>query len=254
MQLSKLDTIQFQKFIESLANPTHLTLVKLEPLQGICLLDISPRLGLAIVDRELGGPGLCNEDPRDLSQMETRLLTRVLEIVLSEWCGCWNDLLDLRPMILGHESTGRFLQTSSPASMLLMFGIETRLGEFVEQIQFAFPYQTLEPLMHRLHSGMETKEKPAVGKSSAPPAGWNPVLNEVSISVAAQLPELQLTAKRLAQLKPGDVLPVPSGTAGQVRVCLGKVPKFLANLGTCDNHLALKIVQVSASAEKTKGG
>jgi len=242
MQMSKLDTMQFQKFIEGLSNPTHLALLKLEPLQGICLLDISPRLGLCIVDRELGGPGICNEDARDLSQMETRLLTRVLEIILSEWCTCWADLLDLRPVILGYENTGRFLQTSSPGSMMLVFGIEIRIGGIVEQIHFGFPYETLDPLVQKLQSGIEVSQKPTVAKPTTP-VKWNPLLSEVTIAVKAQLPDLQLTAKRLAQLRPGDVLPVPLTTASQVRVCLGKVPKFVANLGTCDNRWALKIVR-----------
>jgi flagellar motor switch protein FliM len=149
MQMSKLDIIQFQKFVEGMSNPTHLALLKVEPLQGICLLDIAPRLGLAIVDRELGGPGICNEDARDLSQMEARLLSRVLEIIVNEWCACWGNLLELRPLILGHENTGRFLQTCSPGSMMLVFGIEVRLGQLVEQIHFGFPYQTLEPLIQK---------------------------------------------------------------------------------------------------------
>jgi flagellar motor switch protein FliM len=243
MQMSKLDTIPFQKFVEGMSNPTHLALLKLEPLHGICLLDTAPRLGLAIVDRELGGPGICNEDARELSHMEARLLSRVLETIVSEWCACWSDLLDLRPLLLGHENTGRFLQTCSPGSMMLVFGMETRIGQLVEQIHFGFPYQTLEPLMQKLHAGLEISQRPAV--KPAAPVQWNQRLNDVTIPLAAQLPELQLTAKRLAQLRPGDVLPVPLATASQVRVCLGSVPKFVASLGTCDNRWALKILQVS---------
>jgi flagellar motor switch protein FliM len=244
MQMSRLDAIPFEKFVESLPNPTHLTLLKLEPLQGICLLDIPPRLGLRIVDRELGGPGICTEDARDLSQMETRLLSRVLDIIIGEWCNAWRDMMDLRPVILGHENTGRFLQTSSPGSMMLVLGIEARIGESAEQLHFAFPYQTLEPMMTKLNSGIESGERPASSKPKTV-AKWNHALDEVQMQVAARLPELQLTARRLAQLKPGDLLPLPLSTTNQVRVCLGNEPKFVADLGTCNNHWALKIVKLS---------
>jgi flagellar motor switch protein FliM len=68
LQMSKIETLSFQKFIDGLSNPTHLTLFKLEPLRGVCLLDIPPRLGLSIVDRQLGGPAHCTDAARDLMQ------------------------------------------------------------------------------------------------------------------------------------------------------------------------------------------
>src|ERR1039457_2032022 len=48
LQMSKLQTLSYQKYAESLPSPTHLTLFKVEPLKGVCLLDMSPRLGLTI--------------------------------------------------------------------------------------------------------------------------------------------------------------------------------------------------------------
>ena len=58
-QLTKLESVRYQQFVHALPNPTHLTLFTLEPLAGVCLLDIPPRLALSIVDRELGGPAVC---------------------------------------------------------------------------------------------------------------------------------------------------------------------------------------------------
>src|SRR5258708_28873642 len=66
LEMSKLQTLSFQRFTEDLANPTHLTMFKVEPLRGICLLDIPKRLGLTIVDRMLGGPALSVNAEREL--------------------------------------------------------------------------------------------------------------------------------------------------------------------------------------------
>ena len=55
LQMSKLETAHYQKFVEGTSNPTYLAMLKLAPLQGICLLEIPPEVGLCIVDRELGG-------------------------------------------------------------------------------------------------------------------------------------------------------------------------------------------------------
>ena len=62
VQLAKLQIVGYLKFTESLPNPTHITLFKTDPLKGVGLLVIPPRLGLTLVDRMLGGPGKMPDD------------------------------------------------------------------------------------------------------------------------------------------------------------------------------------------------
>ena len=47
VQLAKLQIVGYQKFIENLPSPTHITLFKTDPLKGTGLLVIPPRLGLS---------------------------------------------------------------------------------------------------------------------------------------------------------------------------------------------------------------
>ena len=241
LQMSRIESMRFQQFVEALANPTHLTLFKIEPLPGICLLDVPPRLGMCIVDRELGGPAVCLDETRDMSKMEVRLLSRVVELVVSEWCSIWSDTLDLRPVLLRHENNGRFLQTHQPDTMMLVLGMEARVGETIEHMHFGFPYATLEPLLLKLNADLDVIKKPAVARSA--PLKWNSVLDDLEIQVTAELRGLEITANELAQLKPGDVLPLPPDKINQIRLCLATTPKFLGNLGTSGRRLAVKIVE-----------
>src|SRR5215472_7029073 len=48
VQLAKVQITGYQKFTESLANPSHITLFRAEPLKGVGLLVISPRLALSL--------------------------------------------------------------------------------------------------------------------------------------------------------------------------------------------------------------
>jgi flagellar motor switch protein FliM len=243
LQMAKLETTPFQSFIDALANPTHLTVLKLEPLLGNCLLDIPLRLGLCMVDRELGGIGVWQDEPRELTKMETGLLSRVVESILSEWCGVWSDLLDLRPVLIGCESNGRFLQTCPPNTMMLVLGMELQMGMMVEQMQLGLPYPTLEPLIAKLNSAMEAGQKPAVTRE-AKPVKWNPALDDMELRVTAELPDVEISARRLADLKPGDLISVRTEKASQVQVCLSGSPKFTAVLGLRGEQWAVKIVQV----------
>jgi len=240
LQMSSFEALGFQRVVDGLSQPAHLTLVSFQPLDGICLLEIPPRLGLSIVDRELGGSGIFLEDPRELTQTESHVLSKTVEIIVNEWCASWSGLLDLRPVLLGNENSGRYLHTSRPQEIVLALGIEARLGGVMEQILLALPHTTLQPLMRKLDSDPASSEQPSASRARTP-LPWNPALGGLKMRVTAELPSLELSAKVLANLQPGDVLPVPEGMTSQIKLCLHGVPKFTGTLGTCGSTRALEL-------------
>ncbi len=243
LQMSKLEALPFQKFADGLSNPTYLTMLRLQPLAGICLLDIPPRLGLSIVDRELGGPGRVPEEARQVGKIEARLLARVVGVIVHEWCSIWSDLLEVRPTVVGNESNSRYLHTSAPETSMLVVGVEARIAETVEQMQFAFPHPMLEPLTLKLNAGVNGGEKPPMPARTAP-AKWNSLFDDLEIEVKAELPEIPITAEQLAGLKPGDVLTFPPELMSRVRLRLANDPGFVGNLGVSNQRRAVKITQL----------
>ncbi len=129
LKMAKLTTLSYAKFTDSLANPTHICLFKAEPLIGVGILDINPRLALTIADRLLGGRGHSVKAERYLTEIEIALLEDVLIIVLEEWCAQWRNEQELRPLLIGHESNGRFLQTSPKDAIMLALTLEASLGD-----------------------------------------------------------------------------------------------------------------------------
>jgi flagellar motor switch protein FliM len=240
LRLTKLEALPFQKFVDGLANPTYLTMLKLPPLKGICLLDIPPRLALCIVDRELGGPGRVAEEACQIGKIETRLLAPMVSLIIKEWCAIWGDLMEIQAVVLGNEGDSRFLRTSPPENSMLLVGVEMKLGETAEQIQFAFPHPMLEPLTIKLDGGTATEGKQDPAAKGAP-AKWNALFDDLQIEVRAELPELQLPAGQVAELKPGDVLNLPPEFLNEVRLRLGHHPGFVGTLGVSGRRRAVKI-------------
>ena len=241
MRMSKLQTLSYQKLIESLPNPTHLTLFKAEPLKGICLMDVPPRLGLTIVDRLLGGPGHGVTGGRDLSDIESALLGEVTAQILKDWCNQWEPVEQLHPVTLGTETTPRFLHTCAHDTVMLILGIEASLGDCVEEIQMAFPYYTVEPLVRSL-AASTTLDK----DSSARVEGktrWNEELNGIPVGVTAEWQGLEMAVRSLAALKPGDVLALDPQCFSQVVVNLARKPKFRGRLGTRAQNWAVELTE-----------
>lgn len=242
LQMSKLETVLYRKFTEGLANPTHLTLFKVEPLPGVCILEMHPRLGLTIVDRLLGGPAHSVNAEHDFTEIELALIEQAVQLIVTEWCNHWRPVKELRPVLLGYENNGRFLQTAPHDAIVLALSLEARIGDCLEVIQIGFPYFTLEPLIAALNQAVESSvgepTKPATTKPR-----WNPHFDDIRIPVTAVWTDLELTARDIAALKVGDVLELPAACAEQVNVRFGEVPRFQGRLGTRGKKWAIELSQ-----------
>lgn len=241
LHMAKLETVRFHDFMQGLSNPTHLGVFQPEPLPGICLLDLPPKLALSLIDRELGGQGLYQDDSRELTKMEARLLTRVVDMIVGEWCSAWRDMMEFRAKFLRFETSPRFVRTHPREQTLLVLGIEVRLGGLVEQMQLAFPHSVLEPLLAKMDSDLQSSDSTAKSQPP-PPLIWNPTLSEVPIHITAEwLGGVELTAGQLGELKTGTILPMTFGSTARVQILLEKKLKFMGNLGSSGKRMAVKV-------------
>ncbi len=239
VQLGKLQIVGYQKFIDGLPSPNHITLFKTDPLKGTGLLVIPPRIGLPLVDRLLGGPGQAPNSNRDLSEIEVALIDQVATLLLSEWCGSWPEMRDMRPTLLGHENNPKFLQTATGDTAMLVLTLNAGFGDQLEPIHIAFPYATVEPLVRLLSPvGVSANDTPAA-RAARPK--WNNELNDVPVPVVAEWEGLKLSAGEITRLKPGDVLMLDPSCAAQVQLRLSQMPKFTGRPGTRAGKWAVEL-------------
>jgi flagellar motor switch protein FliM len=243
VQLTKVQITSYQKFAEALGSPTHITLFRTEPLKGVGLLVIPPRLGLGFVDRLLGGPGQMPESAKELSEIEIALIDQIATLTLAEWCAHWPEMKELQPALLGHENNSRFLQTAPPDTAMLVLTIDTGMAGVVEPVQLVFPYATVEPLMKQLAPALPESE-PIPARSNA--VQWNAEFDDLEVNASVEWQGLRITAAEITRLKTGDVLMLAPGCAGRVQLSLGKTPKFLGKPGVCGSKWAVQLTDVIA--------
>lgn len=249
LQMSRLQTMTYQKFCESFPTPCHLTLFKVEPMRGVCLLDIHPRLGMTIVDRLLGGPAHSVNLNHDLSEIEITLLDQAIQIILNEWCNNWHHIQELRPVLVGHENNGRFLQTSPNDAVMLVLGMEARLGDCIEQIQLGIPFYTLEPIVTKLNESGDGEDERSFPKSVSQGMRWAPEFATVRIPVGAFWHGLEMSARDLVNLKVGDVVTLDPEVTREARIRLSSLSKFAAVPGTQSGRWALQITRTLTDDE-----
>lgn len=246
LKLAGIQTISYRRMEEGWPDPLHLTVFKAEPLRGHGVLEIPTSLGLSMIDRLLGGVGAVAEPNRKLSDIESGLLEQIVQIILGHWCGHWSKIRELKPVIVGHETNGRFIQTTPPQTNMLAVSLSVEIGEMQERIQVGLPYQAMEPLIRQLTHSSEASPDVAAPAPSAS-CKWNPSFDEIAVRVSAKWPQLEVAAGDVLQLKVGDVLRIDAQTAQGVTLHVGDLPKFLGRLGTSGGKWAVELTQTIRS-------
>lgn len=248
LKMSKLNTLTYGKFCEALPNPTHLSLFKVEPLVGVGILDINPRLALTIADRLLGGRGHSVKAERYLTEIETALIEDVILVLLEEWCAQWKAEQELRPSIIGQENSGRFLQTSPKDAIVLALSLECSFGDCSEQIQIGVPYYTIEPIVKRMQA---RRQKDNAVTSTVKRCEWQSSYGSITVPVRAEWQTLELPVREISSLRVGDVIELPSSICRETRLLLNGCPKFIGTVGLDTDHVAIQLTRKIKAEDNT---
>lgn len=241
MKMSKLSTEPYAQFTQALPDPAFISTFKLDGLTGVGILEISPRLAMTIVDRLLGGPGHSVTSERYLSDLEVALMDDVLQTVLEEWVRQWSDIQELSPSIIGHENSGRFLQTAASDAIMLVLSIDTIMGDCNEPITIGLPYYTMEPLIRE----MQAASKKNIGQVEyVDKPSWRKSYDQIQVGVNAEWDAFRLPVRDLLRLKRGDVLLLPEDVAEQTHVRIGGKNRFRGKIGVDNETVQVEIQEI----------
>lgn len=250
LKMANLTTVAYSKFTDTLPNPTHLGLFKVEPLSGVGILDINPRLALTIADRLLGGRGAAVKADRYLTEIEVALIEDILIILLEEWCNQWKAEQEMRPSIIGYENNGRFLQTAPRDAIMLAMSLECTFGDCTEQIQIGVPYYTIEPLVKKMHA---RRQKDAAVVLPPKRAEWQAAYDRISMPLRAEWDAFELTLREVTNLRIGDVIELTPGICAETKILLNGAPKFVGTVGLDTDRVAVQLTRKLPREENLHG-
>ena len=229
LQMSRLETTTYKQLIETMTMPSFLTLFRMKPLTGISVLDISPRLGLTVIDRMLGGPGHSVKVEREFTDMEQTVLEGFIKLVIKEYTESWLRFQKLEWEEVGHENTVRFLNLAEEDETMLYLEIEARFGDCVASLRFIFSYKTIEGLVDQLMHEISDDRDPASEKPVLPDDPNSPTYN-IQIPVSAHWRGFTVSLADISELAVGDVLMLDPDKLRKAEVDLGLIPKFQASV------------------------
>ena len=239
LKVTDFASTPFAKFAESLPADSHLTLFQIEPLSGVGIVSMSVPLGFAMADRLLGGKGRVASSERALTEIEIALLDDVVELALQEWSQLWEkEDPSLKPLCIGHETGGRFLQTSAPDASIIVTAMELTFGEMTEKVQLAIPFPLIELLLRQ-----RQQTQPKTTESSPKKMQWRAPYAGIAVPVSAEWKLDDLSLGEVMRFSEGQVLELPRDLVSETRVRLSNTEEFLGTVGVQNGQIAVHLTK-----------
>lgn len=241
INLVSIEQLTYDEYVSSLANPTVMCILSVEPLQGVGIYEFSLSNAMTALDHLLGGSGSTDQPTRPLSDIETALLRGLVDRALGELRYAFESIVRLEPQLMMLEYNPQFAQAASPADMVLVASFEQKIGgdECIATLCLPFT-STFTRLENAAGQGI-TSDRERLARAAARRA-ISARLEEVRVEVGVRFASAQLSSSQLAELAVGDVLPLRHALAAPLAVTAADVVFAHAVPGSQGKRLACLVV------------
>src|SRR5438477_11946805 len=247
VSLSSIEQVVYDEYVHQLANPTLVNLVELQPLPGRIVVEMNMNLGLAMLDRMMGGPGQVNARRNELTDIEMALLRSLGATVSAGLKDGWTTVADLQPVLVETVLNADLVQAALPGDIaaLLLFEIHT-LG-LNGTISICVPHPVIEPLMDRLNTQAWFSSGSRKNGSEDDRLKLADGIRGARLPLAVELGSTTITVGELMDIREGDVIRLDRGLDAELPVLAGKRARFMGRPGTLGGNRAIQITGIPAS-------
>ncbi|HET6600199.1 MAG TPA: flagellar motor switch protein FliM [Burkholderiaceae bacterium] len=236
---------KYSAFLREIVVPTNFNIMSVRPLRGSGLIVCDPTLVFAVIDALFGGAGKYHTriEGRDFSPTESRIITRLVDVITAEYAKAWRGVYPLELQYQRSEMQPQFANIATPSEIVVATSFTLEVGDTSGTIHFCIPYATLEPIRDVLYSTIQ-------GDSNEPDRRWiNLLTNQIQaaeVELVAELAQAPATVEQLLAFKPGDFIELDLRLSIQAKVV--GVPVFDCHYGTSNGKYALKVDQLLTSS------
>ena len=244
-----VDQLTYDEFTRSMPNPITIGIVELNPLPGQILLGMSHEVTSSIVDRMLGGTGISESKPRELTDIEEALARRVIERVTKSLEDAWKGVFPVQGLVVGMDSNYTLIQVASPGEIVALVTLEVQIASrHSGLLSLCFPYPVLETVVGQLSSQHIFQAKGIITSAEDKQFILNK-LNKTKMQVNVMLGDADISVQDLIDLKVGDVLKLNSSVIDDLTVRVNGIPKFTGRPGTKKNKVSICVSDTITNPE-----
>ena len=250
VDVASVEQLTYQEFVQSLVNPSVITILGVPPLKGNIIFEISTEIAFAYLDRVFGGDGTTAIKSRVLTEIEDAVMRRFVNSAMERFKESWSNVTPMNPILEATESNPQFTQIVPPNDMVVIITMNTKLGEVEGFMNICIPYLVLEPIMSKLTTTFWVAASAAKDDKSGYAEIIRKKLNKTKVPFVVEVGRVQISIREFLTLGFGDVLQLNTKVKEDFPCMVGSNAKFLCRPGTFGKKLAVQITQVVQKGEE----
>jgi flagellar motor switch protein FliM len=191
-------------YIASLPQTTTMFLLDLAPLKVTSIVEFSPQAAMLMIHYMLGGQGEDNQPERGLTEIETTLLSSMVDRMLGELKYVMAPVLPLQPRIMATESSPQFAQVSPPSDQVVVVHFDMDINEVMTPATLCLPFKELLPHLDRAVANARTRRDDA--DSIAIARAVETRVRMAPVEVAVRMGPTNIRMLEIATMEVGDVI------------------------------------------------
>lgn len=234
------DQLLYNEFTLSLPSPCSAYSFVIEPHGGRAVMSLAPELLGAVVDRAFGGQGrgLVGDESRSLTEIELRVVNKVVERLVADFEATWEHLSTIQVADTTYETNPEFIQIATPGEGALVIALEANSKYAGGLIHICYPLSTLDPLLQKLAPSAQQARRAAPAREQDINSH---ALRNIRIPVHVQAARGSLSLDDVAGLKVGDVIKLDTRADEAAVVFVGDRPKYLGRIGLQGRNRAVEV-------------
>lgn len=244
VEVASVEQLTYQEFVQSLANPSVISVLAVPPLKGNIIMEINTEIAFAFIDRVFGGEGKTGLKPRVLTEIEEVVMKRFIDTAMRQLQEAWSTVVEFSPTLEATESNPQFTQIVPPSDMVVIVTIQMKVGDVEGMMNICIPYLVLEPIMSKLTTTYWVAS--SVSKDDDPEQVkiLQKKIKRTEVPFVVQLGSLNITINEFLTLGFGDVLQMDTKVEDNLICLVGHRPKFYCRPGTSGKKMAVQITKV----------
>ncbi len=243
IEVVSAESMTFSEFNNSLSNPVVLGVMDVHPLDGSMLLEMSPNICYAIMDRILGGAGEGIAKIREFTVIEQIILEKVLYKITTFLKEPWENVIELRPSLVNVETNPQFVNMVAPNEMVALITFNVKFGELEGLMNLCIPHIVVEPVMDRINTRFRF-EAHGNEEQAQTDKNMEMLLRKTNIPMRAVLGTTQISIQEFLDLQRNDVIKLNTEANNNIDVYVGNILKFKGAPGVYKNKSAIQIKEV----------
>lgn len=248
ISVASSETVTFSEFTNALSNPVILGIVDFKPLTGNIIIELSPNLGFAMIDRMLGGQGVPLEKNRDFSEIEMTILQKLMIVYMQLMREPWRNVIEINPMMERIETNAQFAQVIAPSDMIAIVSLNVKMGDVEGLMNICLPYFTLEDIMDKLNTKywFSTMQKDDTVDYEE---HIESLIKRIDVPIRAVLGRSLVSVNDFLGIQVGDIIRLDARVDSEMEVFVGNIKKFTALPGSSRDQYAVRVTSVIREEE-----